>query len=91
MDGGNLALLKSTLYPNYYNTLGILSAARFPPSTVVTYQGKGEEYKLFWPPQPEFIRIAAKAIPGQFKASLILTLPTVGLGLRVLGSGHVGI
>ncbi|OLQ04103.1 Acyltransferase-like protein, chloroplastic [Symbiodinium microadriaticum] len=23
--------------------------------------GKGEEYQLFWPPQPEFIRIAAKA------------------------------
>ncbi len=29
-------------------------------SPMQAYKGKGEEYKLFWPERPEFVRMAAR-------------------------------
>ncbi len=40
---------------------------------VQAYKGRGEEYKLFWPKQPEFVRMAAR-----FGATIV---PFGGVGL----------
>lgn len=37
------------------------------------YKGRGEEYKLFWPKHPEFVRMAAR-----FGATIV---PFAGVGL----------
>ncbi|CAE7942487.1 unnamed protein product, partial [Symbiodinium sp. KB8] len=43
------------------NRTGAGAALLFPGGAREVFKRKGEEYQLFWPPQPEFIRIAAKA------------------------------
>ncbi|CAE7592891.1 URA2, partial [Symbiodinium sp. CCMP2456] len=77
---------------------GAGAALLFPGGAREVFKRKGEEYQLFWPPQPEFIRIAAKAnatiIPfsgigsDEFFAgtvldsSELLNMPVVGDWLR---------
>jgi len=43
------------------NRTGSGAALLFPGGAREVFKRKGEEYQLFWPPQPEFVRIAAKA------------------------------
>lgn len=80
------------------NRTGAGAALLFPGGAREVFKRKGEEYQLFWPPQPEFIRIAAKAnatiIPfsgigsDEFFAgtvldsSELLNMPVVGDWLR---------